>query len=186
MAEASITRDAGIAYLDTEISEAYEGDEIYELAKILRRFIAKDGVTPQEAAQQIDSYYEDDLLPSQPILQREKARGMVNLLGALDDLICDLGSVLHYDDVRQDDLIQLILELRKLPPRQVVIGNVSKSTLRPVSSFHMQYLADISLRKNAMFIRMTRYLLGTFLRIGIGFTVRKTHYIRNLLPYWYS
>ncbi|RAO74256.1 uncharacterized protein BHQ10_010268 [Talaromyces amestolkiae] len=123
MAETSITRDEGIAYLEEEISEAYEGDETYELAYILKRLIAEDGITPQGAAQQIDSYYEDDLLPSQPILQKEKAKGMINLLGALDDLICGLGSVLHYNDVRQDALIQLILELRKLPPRQVVIGD---------------------------------------------------------------
>lgn len=174
MAETSITRDEGIAYLEEEISETYEGDETYELAYILKRLIAEDGITPQEAAQQIDSYYEDDLLPSQPILQKEKAKGMINLLGALDDLICGLGSVLHYNDVRQDALIQLILELRKLPPRQVVIEDVSKSTLRLVSSLYMQYSANTLIRMNALFIKITRYLFGRFMRIGMGIKVRKS------------
>lgn len=186
MAETSISRDAGIAYLDEEISEAYEGDETYELANILKRLMAENGITPQEAAQQIDSYYEDDLLPSQPILQREKAKGMINLLSALDDLICGLGSALRYDDARQDALIQLILELRKLPPRQVVIGDVSRSTPRPISSFDMHYLAHTSKRRNVLFIKMTRCSLRKFMKIGTGIRVRIIHYILNLLPYWYN
>ncbi|PCG90858.1 Protein of unknown function DUF3632 [Penicillium occitanis (nom. inval.)] len=121
MAEKSTSRDAGIAYLDEQISESYEGDETYELANILKHLLAENGITPQETAQQIDSFYEDKFVPSQPIFQKEKSIGMINLLGALDELLCNLGRVLRYDDVRQDALIQVILELRKLPTRQVEI-----------------------------------------------------------------
>lgn len=127
MVETLISRDAGIAYLDEEISDSNEGDETYELSNILKRLLVENGVTPHDAAQQIDSFYEHQFLPSQPIFQKQKAKGMIEFLGALDVLICDLGRLLHYDDVRQDALIQLILELRKLPPRQVEIWGVSKA-----------------------------------------------------------
>ncbi|KAI7971867.1 hypothetical protein EIK77_007466 [Talaromyces pinophilus] len=91
MAEKSTSRDAGIAYLDEQISESYEGDETYELANILKHLLAENGITPQETAQQIDSFYEDKFVPSQPIFQKEKSIGMINLLGALDELLCNLG-----------------------------------------------------------------------------------------------
>uniref|UniRef100_A0A093VFL7 Uncharacterized protein n=1 Tax=Talaromyces marneffei PM1 TaxID=1077442 RepID=A0A093VFL7_TALMA len=107
MTKASVSRDAGIAYLDEEISQDYEGDE--------------NGTTPQEAAQQIDAFYAGDFLFSQPIFQKEKAKGMINFLGGLDALICGLGRILRYDDCRQDALVQMLLELHKLPPRQVKI-----------------------------------------------------------------
>lgn len=131
MVETSISRDAGIAFLDETISEThgpdYEGDETYELANILKRLLVENGITPQEAAQQIDSFYEHDWLPIQPMwVRKKKTKGMSDFLATPYDLICDLGRVLHYDDVRQNTLIQLILELRKLPPRQVEIWEVSR------------------------------------------------------------
>lgn len=181
MAEKSTSRDAGIAYLDEEISESYEGAETYELANILKRLLAENGITPQETAQQIDSFYENDFLPSQPIFQKEKAKGMINLLGALDELLCNLGRVLRYDDVRQDALIQVILELRKLPTRQVEIWEVSKTTSRSAPAFVVHYLANTFVRMSVPSIRMIRYLVRQFMNIGICILVRMIHFISKLL-----
>lgn len=182
MAETSISRDAGLAYLDEEISESYEGAGTYELAKILKRLLAENDITPQEAAHQIDAFYEDDFLPSQPTFQKEKAKGMINFLGVLDELICGLGRVLHYNDARQDALIQLILELRKLPPRQVEIWEVSKIITKLFQRF-MQRLTNSSVRMTVFSIRMIRYLVRCLMKIGIGIMVRLTYYTLNFLPY---
>ncbi|EEA23337.1 conserved hypothetical protein [Talaromyces marneffei ATCC 18224] len=83
MTKASVSRDAGIAYLDEEISQDYEGDGTCELATIFKRLLSENG--------------------------------------GLDALICGLGRILRYDDCRQDALVQMLLELHKLPPRQVKI-----------------------------------------------------------------
>ena len=183
MAEMSTSQDAGIAYLDEQISESYEGAETYELANILKHLLAENGITPQETAQQIDSFYEDEFLPSQPIFQKEKAKGMITLLGALDELLCNLGRVLRYDDVRQDALIQVILELRKLPTRQVEIWGVSKTTSRRVSALVMHYLAYKFVRMNVPSIRMILYLVHQFMNIGTCIMVRMNRFMSNLLPY---
>jgi hypothetical protein len=105
MTETSTSRDAGIAYLDEELSEPYEADGTHELAEIFKLLLAEDGITPQDAAHQIDAFYAEDFLFLQPIYQKEKAKGMINFLASLDELICSLGRVIHYEDTRQDALI---------------------------------------------------------------------------------
>ncbi|KAL1970741.1 hypothetical protein VTN77DRAFT_2575 [Rasamsonia byssochlamydoides] len=48
---------------------------------------------------------------------------MANFLSILYELVFDMARLLPYTDARQDTLVQLILELRKLPPKPCRIWN---------------------------------------------------------------
>ena len=51
-------------------------------------------------------------------------KGMESFLWALYQVIFDLARLIPYNDLKQTALVQLILELRKLPPKQFKIWKV--------------------------------------------------------------
>ncbi|GAM33582.1 hypothetical protein TCE0_011f00585 [Talaromyces pinophilus] len=122
MTETASTTDAGTAYIDEEIESSSEGNLTYELGTIFKRLFAKDGgLTPHDAARQIDAVYSDIWFPLDPTFRFRPDKGMPGFLVALNEFIFSLARILRYDDMRQDTLVQLILEILELPPRKAQI-----------------------------------------------------------------
>ena len=129
MTETTTTVDAGTAYINGEMDISGEGYLSYEIGNIFKRlFAAEDGLSPRDAAQQIDAVYSDIWFPRDPTLRFRPDKGMTSYLVTLNEFIFTLARVLSYDDARQDTLVQLILEILKLPPRTAQIWDVSETT----------------------------------------------------------
>lgn len=86
--------------------ETYPGDDAQAAREAAR-----------EAARRIDADYQDVFLPSDPLLRGQDDKGMAGYLYRLYDLVLSVARLLDCDDVRQDALVQLLGELRELPPR---------------------------------------------------------------------
>lgn len=75
-----------------------------------------------DAAQKIDSYYHTTFLDRYKLRNFNKIQ---RYLFKLYTTIFDASRCLHYNDPRQDTMVQLIQELRNLPPKTVRIWKVS-------------------------------------------------------------
>lgn len=129
MTDTTSTIDAGTAYIDGEIDSSSEGDLTYEIGSIFKRLFATDGgLIPRDAARQIDAVYSDIWFPLDPTHCFRPDKGMPAFLVTLNEFIFTLARVLRYDDIRQDTLVQLILEILELPPRAAHIWGVSETT----------------------------------------------------------
>ncbi len=78
----------------------------------------------RDMAHAIDQYYQQDYHAARPIILDLLDLGMRDYLRAVYELICDLARYVHYDDGKQDLLVQCIVELRALPPKPLTILGV--------------------------------------------------------------
>jgi hypothetical protein len=81
----------------------------------------------QEAAQRIDFDYWHVYLPSDPLLLGTEDKGMATFLTQLYELLFSVARLLHYDNTRQEVIVQLLVELRKLAPKHFTIWEVGDS-----------------------------------------------------------
>lgn len=119
------------AQIDKEIASDKDEGIPSTLPSILRDLIVvypQDGPpAAQEAARHVDADFWDAYLPWDQTqgAGRDGAAG-INFLARLYQVTLSIVRFIPYDDSRQDALIQLLLELRKLAPRP---GKVSSMTL---------------------------------------------------------
>jgi hypothetical protein len=122
---AIIDKDRWVAYLDEEIAFNDEDTLDHYLATIIKDLLLVNNYTAvADVARQIDAYYSGEFLRSDPLLKFQDDKGMEIFLSILYRLVFDLAELISYKDSRQDTLVELILELRKLPPKQLKIWKV--------------------------------------------------------------
>ncbi|RYP65984.1 hypothetical protein DL771_008031 [Monosporascus sp. 5C6A] len=89
-----------------------------DLLIILRdALLSIDEAAVKDAAHLIDSYYSDTYLSLDPLVKFEQGKGIAGFLKELWDAVFGLAELLSFDDPKQDKLVEVILELRKLPPK---------------------------------------------------------------------
>ncbi len=129
MSEAvNVGEEPWITQLDKEIDIlGEEGSLDYDLAIILKQLILSDGdSTAADIARKIDNYYDQQFRPSDPLMRFEDDQGMGSFLFAFWQTVCiSFARVIPYNNNNQEKLVQLVLELQKLPPRQFKISGVS-------------------------------------------------------------
>lgn len=117
-----------IAYLDKEASYWGEGMCESVLAIMLKDLLLSDSdSTAADTARLIDNYYEQEFLPSDPLMKFLDDKGIGGFLTTFYELVFNLARLIPYNNSNQEKLVQLILELRKLPPRQLKIWEVCKA-----------------------------------------------------------
>ncbi|ROW11478.1 hypothetical protein VMCG_01147 [Cytospora schulzeri] len=106
--------------LAREMSEDVADGVAVQFPSILLDLLTKwpvDGVeAAREAARRIDADYRDVYLPSDPLLRGQEDKGMAGYLSHLYGLVMSVATFIDCDDPLQDALVQLLVELRKLPP----------------------------------------------------------------------
>ncbi|KAK2813483.1 hypothetical protein FQN49_008306, partial [Arthroderma sp. PD_2] len=75
-----------------------------------------------DAAKKIDAYYWDRNLDSGPLFKYHPD-GVGDVENILYEIVLDMAQRLSYKDARPDDLVRLVIELRKIPPRPVKAWN---------------------------------------------------------------
>lgn len=128
MSEAvNIGKEPWITQLDKEIDILGEGSLDYDLAIILKQLFLSDGdSTAADIARKIDNYYDQQFRPSDPLMRFQDDQGMGSFLFAFWEVVyIAFTRVIPYNNNNQEKLVQLVLELRKLPPRQFKISGVS-------------------------------------------------------------
>ncbi len=95
------------------------------MAEITKDFLLSEGhSTAVDTARRINSYYENDFLLWDPLLKYEEDKGMGEFLNGFYEVVFLFARLVPYDSPLQEQLIQLVLELHKLPPRKVKIWGV--------------------------------------------------------------
>ncbi|KAK1969656.1 hypothetical protein LY78DRAFT_653834 [Colletotrichum sublineola] len=111
-----------IQFLDRELSQSTPENVENGLCQIFRHlFTSPNASAATEAAQQVDGYYRDVYLPSDPFLKFLDDKGTAGFLNTLYELVFDLARVVPYDHELQQLLVQFLIELVKLPTREVKI-----------------------------------------------------------------
>ena len=106
------------------------------LAKMLKDFLLSDGdSTATDTARLIDNFYGQVYLPSDPLMKFEDGQGIETFLVGFYELIFALARFIPYNSSDQDKVVQLMLELRKLPPKQLRIWEVCQVLLCAVLNF---------------------------------------------------
>ena len=88
------------------------------LVEALQKYLLSNGtITAAEVARQVDKCFYDWL--------SEVSKHPESFIQDFYDINFCLAKVISYGDVRQDRLVEVMLELRKLPTRQLKIWGVS-------------------------------------------------------------
>lgn len=126
--EETTSLEAWEAKLEKEIQDDSRNGVESSVPSILRdllRSYPQDGQqAAQDAARRINFDYRDKYLPSDPLLKGRDDEGMAGFLYHLYLLSLDTARLIHYSSPEQDALVQLFVELRKLPPEQFKIAGV--------------------------------------------------------------
>ena len=118
-------KEPWLAYLEGEIASCGEDSYNAEFATIMRSLLLSlENSAPADTARRIDTYYWEEYLPSDPLLRFQDDKGIGGFLNFLYELVFDMARLVPYDDSKQDQLLQLIFELRQLPPKPFKIWNV--------------------------------------------------------------
>ena len=123
--ESASSKEPWFAYLEEGIASCGEGTFECDLNNIMKDFlISTSDLAALDTALRIDTYYWEYHLPSDPLMKFEEDKGIAGFLNHLYELVFDVARLIPYSDPRQDMLVQLILELRKLPAKPFKIWNV--------------------------------------------------------------
>lgn len=123
-------KEKWLAYIDEEIDEIGASSPVEtELLVLLRKLLLSDCSTAQiaYAAQKIDACYVNTYLGLDPLQKFSEDKGMGNYIATVYLTIFNLACVVSYEDFRHDVLVQLICELRNIPPKPFKIWGVSST-----------------------------------------------------------
>ena len=124
-----------IAYIEEEIAE--EDDDLFTfLANSIKDLLlSKSETAARDTAVAIDTYYEEEYFASDSLLRFEEDKGMTGFLLDLWEIVFPLAKVVSYKDDAQIKLVNLILELQKLPTRTHKIYKVCGPTSTQISAY---------------------------------------------------
>jgi len=116
---ANTNEDRWISKFDKGISDWEDGSVEEGIAIMLKDFLLSNGITTANSmAHQIDTFYKQ-YLESDPLMKYEDDQGMEGFLSGFYDVVFTLAKFIPYNSTKQDNLVQLILELRQLPSRKI-------------------------------------------------------------------
>lgn len=125
-ASTSDNKSSWLTWIGDEIAQCAKHDEDDHIPRILKDLLL-DKIDPGQAAQKLDDYYWNTYLPSDPLMKYTEDKGAPTYLTSVYEYICDTARQLPYNDCLQDKMVQVIVELRKLPPKPFKIWGVSVS-----------------------------------------------------------
>ncbi|PGH10123.1 hypothetical protein AJ80_07573 [Polytolypa hystricis UAMH7299] len=85
--------------------------------------LSNDKSKVKDIAEDIDAYYSNVYLPSDPLIRFQDDKGISDFLAGMYGVVLQLGRFISYKDARQDTLVELIQELYKIPPKTFRIWN---------------------------------------------------------------
>lgn len=124
---ASAGKEPWITQLNQEIDFLGENTWEYDLAMILKGLFLSDGDSDAaDIARKIVNCYDQKFVPSDPLIRFRDDKGIQPFLFAFwQAVFIAFARIIPYNDSNQEKLLRFILELRKLPPRQFKIWEVS-------------------------------------------------------------
>lgn len=118
-------KEPWLMFLDQELAACEAENLDPGLFNILKDLLQVDStITLAEGARLIDTYYWETFLPADPLAKFQEGKGMEAFLFHIHWAMADLAKHLHYDDSRQEMLMQVVSELRKLPPKTLKVFGV--------------------------------------------------------------
>ena len=126
MSEAASTdKEPWITVFDDEINDWGKGTFDLSLAVMLKDYLLLDSdSTAADTARHVHLFYEQEHLLSDPLMKFEDDQGMGAFLSGFYENVFTLARLIPYNSSNQEKLVRLLLELRKLPPRQFKIWEV--------------------------------------------------------------
>lgn len=121
--------DSWNSYLTRVMAET-KGDDLvwYRIAEMIRdTLLSTNESRAAEGAKRIDSYYRYEYFTADPLLKFLEGNGTAPFLCHFYSMVLDVSSTIPAADPNQDALVQLLVELRKLPPTSCMIWNVRYS-----------------------------------------------------------
>ncbi|RYO87605.1 hypothetical protein DL766_009179 [Monosporascus sp. MC13-8B] len=113
----STTKEPWLAFIGNEFDIEGYSTRVKLLIIIRDTLLSIGEAAAKDGAHRIDSYYSDTSLSFDPLVKFAEDKGMAGFLNALWDAVFDSAELLPFDDPKQDRLVAVILELRKLPPK---------------------------------------------------------------------
>ena len=114
-----------LLWLDEEIKGAIEEDYTNGLCIALKDFLLSTSDTAAaDTALRVDALCQETLLDGDPLLKFQDDKGISGFLNALWETFFEVVKRVPYSDPKQDELVQLIHELRKLSPKPFNIWKV--------------------------------------------------------------
>lgn len=132
--EPADNKEPWLAHLDKEYLFCEEGTVEQDLASIIKDMLLSsesdsDNAAPT-AARGINTYYWDRNLDSGPLFKFQRDDiGFFDFLSFLYHVIVRVPCFIPYNGSKQNTLVQLLLEIHKLPPSPIRAWNVCLTTL---------------------------------------------------------
>ena len=120
-------KEPWITEVDNEISGWDDETCEYDFATILKEFLLSGGEsTEADTARKIYDYYNQEFLPTDPLMRFQYDKRMQPFLFAFwQAAYIGFARFIPYNNSNQDKLVRLISELQRLPPSQFKISGVS-------------------------------------------------------------
>ncbi|KAK8006968.1 2-5-dichloro-2-5-cyclohexadiene-1-4-diol dehydrogenase [Apiospora arundinis] len=119
--ESTVINNAAATPWDLCLDELVQDGVEASMTEIFRRLLASQSDSAAaEAAQQLDNHYREDY-SSNPLLKLEEDRGLAGYLSCLYEMVFDLARAIPHDNDLQNRLVQFLVELARLPPKEVTI-----------------------------------------------------------------
>lgn len=121
-----VTRQVWQDYLATERNQRYDPVD-GKFMEIFQDLLVSDSATAaRDAAKLIDKAFADGWLPQKSMLQHAGDGGLADFVHLVYNLIFELAPLLPYDAPEHERLFELLMELRRLPPRTFKLSEVGE------------------------------------------------------------
>lgn len=125
MSETTPVAEPWLAYLHLELKDCIEDCYESDIINILITYLSTEEDDAAQAALQVDSVYQKRFIEAKFWATFTSDKGMATFLNFLYLLVFPLSKKLPYDSFKHKKLAQLLLELRKLPPKEYEMDGVS-------------------------------------------------------------
>jgi hypothetical protein len=120
-----LNKEPWVTRFDKHLREWAEGPCEHELGGILKdAFLSVDHSTAVRTARRIQGFYEHEYLHSDFFCEYPDDQGMAYFYGSFNEVVFPLATLLPYNSCAQEQLVQLIFELRKVPPMEFKVWGV--------------------------------------------------------------
>ncbi|KAK8072182.1 hypothetical protein PG996_005530 [Apiospora saccharicola] len=117
-----------VAYLETERNRRFDPVDS-SFMSIFRDLLRSNAVNAaHDAAHAIDQAFADGWLPQRSMLKHGGDEGLADFVHLVYNLIFELAPLLAHDSAQHVRLFELLVELRKLPPRSFKLNSLLRLT----------------------------------------------------------
>jgi hypothetical protein len=114
-----------LKWLEEDSKYYDEGSWQVNLNHILMEFLLSENSDAAAAARQIDTNYSQEYVAQDRLVVACLDQGMENYLWFFYEILFSAVKLIPYDDARQKNLVQLLVELQRLPARPFLLWDVS-------------------------------------------------------------